>query len=430
MIIDRQALLRRARSGALQPILRELVPAAPAPEEPQAVPERDASLPAAIRAAVARSLGYDSPAKLDSQISFVELGVDSLVALELRNQLETLTGLDLPTTLVFDHPTPAALISHLQAGVAGAGANGGATDPGDGAAPNAGSGGASGPHGADQPLSAMFRRAHRLGRLEDGVALVEAAAKLRPRFGLSHAEEQAPAVLRLSEGSEEPILICVPSVIATAGPHEFTRFARGFEGRREVGAISNPGYAPGDLLPSSIEAAAATQAVAVERYAAGRPFVLVGYSTGGLLAYAAADQCARDGVGPAAVVLVDSYPADAMDRLTVPVLERMLEAGRAQPELTDETLTAMVAYLGMLREWHPPAPASPTLLVTAAQHLTGAAGMNGATWPYRDATVEVAADHLTILEEHADSSGRAIEEWLGAASPGARRGRLGKLLRR
>ncbi len=430
MVIDREALRRRARSGTLQPILSELVPAAPAPEQREAAPERSDSLPDAIRAAVARSLGYDSPARLDSQISFVELGVDSLVALELRNQLQTLTGLDLPTTLVFDHPTPAALITHLQAGVAGVGANGGAADHGDDTARNLGSGGAAGPHGADQPLSAMFRRAHRLGRLEDGVALVEAAARLRPRFGLSHAEEQAPGVLRLSEGLEEPILICVPSVIATAGPHEFTRFARGFEGRREVGAVSNPGYAQGDLLPSSIEAAAATQAVAVERHAAGRPFVLVGYSTGGLLAYAVADQCARDGVGPAAVVLVDSYPADAMHRLTVPVLERMLEAGRAQPELTDETLTAMVAYLGMLREWHPPAPAAPTLLVTAAQHLTGVNGTNGASWPHRDATIEVAADHLTILEEHADASGRAIEEWLDAASPGARRARLGKLLRR
>ena len=157
---------------------------------------------------------------------------------------------------------------------------------------------------------------------------------------------------------------------------------------------------------------------------------VIGHSTGGLLAYAATDQCARDGVGPAAVVLVDTYAAEAMHRLTVPVLDRMLEAGRAQPEMTDETLTAMVAYLGMLREWDPPAPAAPTLLVTAAQHLTGATGANGATWPHRDATVEVAADHLTILEEEADASGRAIEDWLGAPDPGARRGRLGKLLRR
>ena len=430
MLLDPAALQRHARSGALQPILSELVPSADQPEEPEIAPDRGASLPDAIRAAVARSLGYDSPARLDSQISFVELGVDSLVALELRNQLQALTGLDLPTTLVFDHPTPAALISHLQAGAADVGANGGAADPRDGGAGNGGSGGAAAaPHGADQPLSAMFRRAHRLGRLEDGVALVEAAARLRPRFGLSHAEAQAPKVLPLSEGSEEPMLICLPSVIATAGPHEFTRFARGFEGRRKVAAVSNPGYAQGDLLPSTIEAVAAAEAVAIERHAAGRPFVLVGYSTGGLLAYAAADQCVRDGVGPAAVVLVDTYAAEAMHRLTVPVLERMLEAGRAQPEITDETLTAMVAYLGMLREWRPAEPVAPTLVVTAAEDLSGGA-VSGATWPHRDAAVAVSADHLTILEDHADASAHAIEDWLSTTASGPRRGRLSKLLRR
>ncbi len=434
MLLDPAGLRRRARSGALQPILRELVPTVPEPEmpempeEPSTAPDREASLPDAIRAAVARSLGYDSPARLDSQLSFVELGVDSLVALELRNQLQTLTGLDLPSTLVFDHPTPAALISHLQASVAGPAANGGATDPKD----RASSGGAPGAaHGAAEPLSIMFRRAHRLGRVEDGVALVEAAARLRPRFGLSHAEDQAPAVIGLSEGSEDPVLVCIPSVIATAGAHEFTRFARSFDDRREVAAVSNPGYAPGDPLPSTIEAAAATQAVAIERHAAGRSFALVGYSTGGLLAYAAANQCARDGVEPAAVVMLDTYPPEQMDQLTVPVLERMLEAGRAQPDLTDEALTAMVAYLGMLREWRPSAPVAPTLLVSASEQIPGAAGdLSGATWPHRDATVSVSADHLTILEDRAEASARAIEDWLSACTPGPRRGRLGKLLRR
>ena len=119
-----------------------------------------------------------------------------------------------------------------------------------------------------------------------------------------------------------------------------------------------------------------------------------------------------------------------MHRLTVPVLERMLEAGRAHPEITDETLTAMVAYLGMLREWRPSDPVAPTLLVTAAEHLSGAAAPT--VRPGRTATPPstVSADHLTILEDQADASARAIEDWLSATAPGPRRGRLGKLLRR
>ena len=120
-----------------------------------------------------------------------------------------------------------------------------------------------------------------------------------------------------------------------------------------------------------------------------------------------------------------------MHELTVPVLERMLEAGRAQPDLTDEALTAMVAYLGMLREWRPSEPVAPTLLVTAAEQTSRAAAATpGATWPHRDAAVTVSADHLTILEDQADASAHAIEDWLSTTASGPRRGRLSKLLRR
>ena len=63
--------------------------------------------------ATATVLAHPDPAALDAERPFKELGIDSLTALELNNTLATQTGLTLPATLIFDHPTPTALARHL-----------------------------------------------------------------------------------------------------------------------------------------------------------------------------------------------------------------------------------------------------------------------------------------------------------------------------
>jgi acyl carrier protein len=62
---------------------------------------------------VARVLGADGPESVDGDRSFRDLGFDSLMAVELRNQLNTAAGVRLSATLVFDHPTPSAVAKHL-----------------------------------------------------------------------------------------------------------------------------------------------------------------------------------------------------------------------------------------------------------------------------------------------------------------------------
>ncbi|MEV6637250.1 type I polyketide synthase, partial [Actinoplanes sp. NPDC051470] len=64
---------------------------------------------------VAGVLGITDPDTILDDASFLELGFDSLSGVRLRNRLAQATGLTLPPTLLFDHVTPAALATELDA---------------------------------------------------------------------------------------------------------------------------------------------------------------------------------------------------------------------------------------------------------------------------------------------------------------------------
>ncbi|GAB3449346.1 type I polyketide synthase [Actinophytocola sediminis] len=68
----------------------------------------------------AEVLGHDSPHAIKPNVGFLEAEFDSLSALELRNRLAGLVGSPLPSTVIFDYPTPRALAGYLLAELAGA----------------------------------------------------------------------------------------------------------------------------------------------------------------------------------------------------------------------------------------------------------------------------------------------------------------------
>ncbi len=90
---------------AAEPLVERLAPLA-AEERLRVVTE-------AVRAEVAGVLGHGDAEGIAADRSFQQLGFDSLTAVELRNRMGVLAGVRLPATLVFDHPTPAALAGYL-----------------------------------------------------------------------------------------------------------------------------------------------------------------------------------------------------------------------------------------------------------------------------------------------------------------------------
>ncbi|MFF9649536.1 type I polyketide synthase [Streptomyces sp. NPDC014622] len=417
---------------------------------PAAAPpgEQSGLLLTKVRTLAARVLGHQEVAsEIDEDTLLADLGLDSLAAVDLRNELAAWTGLALPSTLLFDFPTPRALATELTRRYAAEALPVGAAsgdpvppeaadapgspdrpaDDGAGGGPQADASAGSGtrphvraqatdaPHAGEAPdsLGALFRTACARGQNWDGMALLTVAARLRPVFDGTGAPGATRGPVMLAAGGAGARLVCSPALSALCGPQEYARLGAGLRGLRPVSALRHPGFEPREALPATLDALVTAQTTAVRAASVeGRP-VLLGRSAGGWVAHAVAERLQSEGAAPAAVVLVDTYPPVHADRgqahsaMTSDMLRRAAEFASPEPA----RLTAMARYFELFKDWKPAPLACPTLYVRARDPLPGTGC--APDWSLPHAEVTVPGDHFTVLEEHARTTALAIHRWLG-----------------
>ncbi|WP_344840208.1 thioesterase domain-containing protein, partial [Actinocorallia longicatena] len=362
----------KAAVAAAEPVARRV---AALPEQ-----ERAAFVLTLVRSKTAEALGHAVVDSVDPDRPFREAGLDSLASIRLRNTLNEATGLRLPATATFDHPTPAALARHVVSGLGRSG------------------------HPGTSRLTAAFLRHCRDGRAEQAFATARAAAAARRPFGADDPPPVRSAVLAEGAG---PRLICLPALLAPSGPHQYARISAHLDGR--ITALSPPGFQPGEPLAVSREALAATMAAAVREHAAGEPYALLGHSSGSWLAHAVATRLAGGESAPSGVVLLDpAGPAETTPALLATLAWTLWSDEHVVSALDDDSLTAMVHYFALHSAWVPRPCSVPVLVLPAAEATHGVR----LSWPLPAEAAPTGGDHFTMLTDHAAATALRIGDWL------------------
>jgi acyl transferase domain-containing protein/short-subunit dehydrogenase/pimeloyl-ACP methyl ester carboxylesterase len=351
-----------------------------------------------ILANAAIVLGHSSPDSVDPDRDFLASGFDSLTAMELRNALNAATGLALPAMVVFDNKSPAELARWLRTEM-------GSTQSAD--------------TNADETLSDFFRDSVLSGNLQKGLTLLRAVADIRPKFTGVADVDHLPTPVTFAEGTTTPRLICVSTPMALGGTHQHARVAANIGGGRPVNALPVPGFGRGESLPATAEAAVSVLAEAVTQAAQGDPFLLLGYSSGGVLAYATAKHLESQGIRPDGVVLVDTYHVsegeerDVFEQLAVVLLEKESVFGK----FDSARLSGMNAYIDLLPGFDLGQIDAPVLFLRADKSFMDpddpTDNWRAAAWDPTHTVVTVpGSTHFTIVEDHAAATAQAVNDWL------------------
>ncbi|MEU9143527.1 type I polyketide synthase [Streptomyces sp. NPDC048349] len=377
-------------------------------------PEREKAVLDAVLTHAAEVLGHTDASAVDAEAGFLEAGFDSLTAVELRNRLNTASGLSLPAMVVFDSKNPLELARLLAERLGAATGERGRAD-----APST--------HGegrADDTLYGLFLDAIMSGNLQPGLAMLRSVAALRPAFASAADLAQPPAAVSYGArtrpaGDRTPRLICLSTPTVAGGVHQHARLAARLS--MPVCGIPTPGFGRGEALPESFGAAVDVLAEAVLRAADGEPFALLGFSSGGLLAHATAARLERvHGVRPAGLVLLDTYSMGAtndalFDQMAFAVPDKAATLG----SFSSAELSAMGRYVELLPQFRQEDIEAPVLFVRAGDLFAMGEGADiapdadwQADWEGADTVATVPGTHFTIVEQHVDTTAPVIDRWL------------------
>ncbi|MET8761852.1 type I polyketide synthase [Lentzea sp. NPDC004782] len=348
-------------------------------------------------------LGHNDASKVDPEKNFLELGFDSLIAVELRNQLNDMLNLKLPGSAVFDSGTPAALAARVD-GELGTIA-GPATS--NGTVVN-----------AQDTVFGLFMQSVTTGKVVEGLRMLKAVANLRPMFDSPAELEDLPVPVTLADGPKLPKLVCVSAPGATAGVHMYARLAAHLRGKRHVSALPLIGFGEGEALPRTTEAAARFVAESILNGTDGDPFVLVGHSSGGTLAYFAAAVLEETwGITPEAVIMLDTLSMNYnssegmdFDAVTTNYFNTM---DSPAVNMNSTRLSAMAHWFPLIIDTglHTTVP---KLLIRCANEVKGTDLVTtdqDVDVPADEIRV-VATDHMAMVKEDAGVVAEVMEDWL------------------
>lgn len=381
----------------------------------------DEQLAAAIEVVcehAAAVLGRDGAAGLDAGQAFADSGFNSLSAVELRNRLTAVTAVTLPATAIFDHPTPTELAQYLITQIDG-------HDSSAAAAAN--------PAERIDALTDLFLQACDAGRDADGWKMVALASNTRERMSSPVRNNVSKNVALLADGISDVVVICIPTLTVLSDQREYRDIANAMTGRHSVYSLTLPGFDSSDALPQNADMIVETVSNAIIDVVGGScRFVLSGYSSGGVLAYALCSHLSvKHQRNPLGVALIDTYlpsqianpsmnegfsPNDTGKGLS----REVIRVARMLNRLTATRLTAAATYAAIFQAWEPGRSMAPVLNIVAKDRIATVENLREERinrWRTAAAeaaysVAEVPGDHFGMMSTSSEAIATEIHDWI------------------